>query len=190
MAKTKGKKLVYVSESLIEGVAKISKNRGESVGKVVEDALRQSIRVNEDGYDVKQVADFFNVMQAHRVLGGVFVPSSVLDFLIGAVYSEKREELLSKWFESGRWHGKYLKERFDNPVKAFGCFLELSRWDLNEVEVKELVNSVRIRCVSTVLTTEGTELLAKFIEGVMDGLGYKTEQVDCLKGMIILESKI
>jgi hypothetical protein len=53
-----------------------------------------------------------------------------------------------------------------------------------------LVSSVKIRCVSTVLTTEGTELLAKFIEGVMDGLGYRTEQVDSLKGMIILESKI
>ena len=189
MAKSKGKKLVSVSEGLIEGVAKISKNRGESVGKVVEDSLRQSVRVNEDGYDIKQVADFFNVMQAHRVLGGVFVPSGVLDFLVAEIYPDRREQLLAKWFESGRWNGKYLKEKFDDPVKAFGCFLELSRWDLNEVEVKELGSSVKIRCVSTVLTTEGTESLAKFIEGVMDGLGYKTERIDCLKGMIILESK-
>src|SRR4030067_3394721 len=98
MARSKGKKLVYVSEGLIEGVAKISKNRGESVGKVVEDSLRQSVKVNEDGYDLKQVADFFNVMQAHRVLGGVFVASSVLEFLIGVVYPERREERLSKWF--------------------------------------------------------------------------------------------
>ena len=190
MARTKGKKLVYVSEGLVDGIAKISRNRGESVGKIVEDSLRQSIRVNEDGYDVKQVTDFFSVMQANRVLGGVFVPSGVLDFLVSEVYSERRELLLAKWFESGRWHGKYLKEKFDNPIKAFGCFLELSRWDLNEVEVKELVGSVKIRCVSTVLTTEGTELLAKFIEGAMDGLGYKTELIDCLKGMILLEFKI
>jgi hypothetical protein len=190
MAKTKGKKLVYVSESLIAGIARISRSRGESVGKMVEDSLKQSVRVNEEGYDVKQVADFFNVMQAHRVLGGAFVPSSVLDYLIETVYPDKREELLAKFFESGRWNGKYLKEKFDNPVTAFGCFLELSRWDLNEVEVKDLGSSVKIRCVSTVLTNEGTELLTRFIEGVMDGLGYKTEKADCLKGMIILESKI
>lgn len=189
MAKTKGKKLVYVSEGLIEGIAKISRNRGESVGKIVEDSLKQSVIVSEEGYDMKQVADFFNVMQAHRVLGGVFVPSSVLEYLIEAVYPNGKEELLAKWFESGRWNGKYLKEKFDDPVKAFACFLELSRWDLNEVEVKDLGDSVKIRCVSTVLTNEGTELLAKFIEGVMDGLGYKTEKVDCLKGMIILEAK-
>jgi hypothetical protein len=189
MAKGKGKKLVYVSEGLIDGVAKISRKKGESVGKLVEDALRQSVRVNEEGYDVKQVADFFNVMQAHRVLGGVFVPLDVLDYLIKAVYPDRREKLLAKWFESGRWNGKYLKEKFENPIEAFGRFLELSRWDLNEVEVKDLGSSVKVRCVSTVLTEEGTELLARFIEGVMDGLGYKTERIDCLKGMIILESK-
>jgi hypothetical protein len=189
MARTKGKKLVYVSEGLIEGVHKISRNRGESVGKVVEDSIKQSIRVNEEGYDVKQVADFFSAMQANRVLGGVFVPSNVLDFLVGAVYPEKREQLLAKYFESGRWHGKYLKEKYDDPVTAFGNFLELSRWDLNDVEVKEVNGAVRVRCVSTVLTDEGTELLAKFIEGVMDGMGYKTEKVDVLKGMIILQSK-
>jgi hypothetical protein len=189
MAKSKGKKLVYVSEGLIDGVAKISRNRGESVGKVVEDSIKQSVRVNAEGYDVKQVADFFSVMQAHRVLGGVFVPSNVLDFLVSSVYAEKREQVLAKWFESGRWHGKYLKEKFDDPVAAFGSFLELSRWDLNEVEVKRVNGNMKVRCVSTVLTDEGTELLVKFIEGVMDGMGYKLGKADVLKGMIILQSK-
>ena len=189
MARTKGKKLVYVSEGLIEGVAKISRNRGESVGKVVEDSIRQSVRVNEEGYDVKQVTDYFSVMVAQRVLGGVFVPSSVLDFLVGSVYPDKREQLIATWYESGRWHGKYLKEKFEDPVTAFGCFLELSRWDLNEVEVKELNGAIKVRCVSTVLNDEGTEMLTKFIEGVMDGMGYKTPKADVLKGMIILQSK-
>ena len=189
MARGKGKKLVYVSEALVEGLARVSKDKGESMTKLVEDALKQSVRVNEEGYDVKQVADFFNVMQAHRVLGGVFVPSDVLDFLVNSAYSDRREQLIAKWYESGRWHGKYLKEKFEDPVTAFGCFLELSRWDLNEVEVKELNGAIKVRCVSTVLNDEGTEILTKFIEGVMDGMGYKIEKADVLKGMIILQSK-
>ncbi len=189
MARGRGKKLVYVSDALVDGIARVSKVKGEAMGKLVEDALKESVRVNEEGYDVKQVTDFFNVMQAHRVLGGVFVPSEVLDFLVEAVYPAERDELLNKWFEAGRWNGKYLKEKSENPVQAFGQFLELSRWDLNEVEVKDLGDSVKVRCVSTVLTKKGTELLAKFIEGIMDGLGYKIDKIDNLKGMIILESK-
>jgi hypothetical protein len=82
-----------------------------------------------------------------------------------------------------------LKEKFDDPVNAFGSFLELSRWDLNEVEVKQVDGTLKVRCVSTVLTDEGTELLTKFIEGVMDGMGYKIGKLDVLKGMIILQSK-
>lgn len=37
------------------------------------------------------------------------------------------------------------------------------------------------------MTTEGTKLLAKFIEGIMNGMNYKTGKADILKGMIILE---
>jgi hypothetical protein len=81
-----------------------------------------------------------------------------------------------------------LKEKFDDPITAFGCFLELSRWDLNEVDVKEVNGAMKVRCVSTVLTDEGTEMLTKFIEGVMDGMGYKVGKADVLKGMIILQS--
>ena len=186
----KGKKLVYVSEDLVEEIVRISRIKDVAMGKLVEDALRQTVEIYKDGLDLKQLADFFNVMKTHRVLGGVFVPSSVLDYLIGAVYESEREQLQAKWYESGKWNGKYLKEKFEEPIEAFGRFLELSRWDLSEVEVKEVGNSVRVRCVSTVLTSEGTELLAKFVEGVMNGMGYKTERVDCLRGMIILESKI
>jgi len=95
--------------------------------------------------------------------------------------------LQAKWYESGKWHGKYLKERFGDPVQAFKNFLEVSRWDLSEVEVRQEGNTVKLRCVSTVLTTEGTELLAKFIEGAMHSIGYQTEKSDCVKGMIVLE---
>jgi hypothetical protein len=189
MARSRGKKLISVPEDLIRDVAGVSKDKGSSMGKLVEDALKQTLRINQIGYDLKQVGDFFNVMQAQKVLGGVFVPSSVLDYLTETAYATQKEQLLAKWYESGQWNGKYLKEKFENPVEALGNFLKFSRWDLNEVEAKQDANSIKIRCVSTVLSNEGTELLCKFVEGVMTGMGYKTEKIDCMKGMIILESR-
>jgi hypothetical protein len=187
MPKGKGKKLVYVPEDILEEVAEACRKRGESIGRFVEDALTQAVRVNEMGYDPKRLAEFFEVMQAQRVLGGTFVPLDVFNYMIKRVYREDREQLNAKWYESGGWHGKYLKERFDDPIQAFKSFLEVSRWDLGEVDVEKGGEVVNVRCVSTVLTAEGTELLAKFIEGVMHGMGYKTGKKDVVRGMIVLE---
>jgi hypothetical protein len=189
MATGKGKKLVYVSEDLIAKASKVSRDEGVSLSKLVEGALNETVKVNELGYSSKQMADFFNVLQTHRVLGGLFVPSGVLEFMIEKVCKNDVEELQSLWYESGVWNGKYLKEKFSDPVDSFSHFLELSRWDLNEVNIKTDGPSVRVRCISTVLSMDGTRLLAKFIEGIMNGIGYKTSVFDCLKGMIILEFK-
>jgi hypothetical protein len=186
---SKGKRLVYVSEDLLEKVAKVTRDEGVSLSKLVEGALAETVKVNELGYSSKQMAEFFNVLQTNRVLGGLFVPSGVLDFMVEKCCQKDSSKLNSLWYESGIWSGKYLKEKFSNPVAAFGHFLELTRWDLNEVDVKEGGGTVKVRCVSTVMGVEGTKLLSKFIEGVVSGLGYKTQHVDCLKGMIILESK-
>ncbi len=189
MSRDKGKKLIYVSEDLIDEIARIAKNKGVSIGKLVEDCLRQTVHVNAMGFDPGQVADLFTVMQAQRILGGVFAPSDVLSYLTEKVYQTHQKELQTKWYDSGVWNGKFLKEKFEHPVEAFRRFLELSRWDLNEVEVKELGGLVKVRCVSTVLTTEMTDLLSKFIEGVLNGLGYKVEKVDSVKGLIFMEAK-
>jgi hypothetical protein len=189
MSSGKGKKLVYVSEDLLEQAAKVSRDEDISLGKLVESSLMQAVKVNKLGYRSEQMADFFNVLQSHRVLGGLFVPSGVLDFMVERCSEKDVIQLRELWFESGKWTGKYLAEKFSDPVDAFKHFLELSRWDLNEVDVAKDGSSVKVRCISTVITMENTNLLSRFIEGVIVGLGYALEHMDCLKGMIILKAK-
>lgn len=189
MATGKGKKLVYISEDLLEQAAKVSRDEDISLGLLVETSLLQVVKVHELGYSSKQMAELFDVLQAHRVLGGLFIPLGVLDFMIAKCNKSDLAQLSGLWFESGMWNGKYLAEKFSDPVAAFRHFLELSRWDLNEVDVQRSGDSVRVRCVSTVMSVESTELLAKYISGVMSGLGYTVEHVDSLKGMILLSSK-
>ena len=189
MAQRKDKKLVYVNYDLLEEVAKASRSRGETISKFLEEALMQAVRVTTAGYNIQQLGEYFEVMYAQRILGGAFVPLGVLDYLTSVACKDGKEQLSAVWFESGKWHGKYLKERFDDPVKALESFLEASRWDLSEVEVKKLGATAKVRCVSTVLSEDATQLLAKFIEGIMQGIGYQTEKSDILKGMIVLEFK-
>lgn len=183
----KDKKLVYVNYDLLEKVDKVSKNRGETITKFLDDALTQAVTVATSGYDLKQFGQFFEVLYAQRILGGAFVPLDVLNFLTDTALKDDKDKLANVWFESGKWHGKYLKERFNNPTKSLETFLKASRWDLSEVEVKQIGVTTRVRCISTVLSEDATKLLAKFIEGIMYGFNYQLHKSDILKGMIVIE---
>ncbi|MCL2358718.1 MAG: hypothetical protein LBH74_07795 [Nitrososphaerota archaeon] len=189
MVQRREKKLVYVNPDLLEEAAKASQSRGETVTKFLEEALAQAVKVTAVGYDLEQSGEFFEVMQAQRILGGTFVPLAVLEYLTELACRESKEQLGAVWFESGKWHGKYLKERFSDSTRALERFLWASRWDLSEVQIKRSDKDIRIRCVSTVLTEEATDHLAQFVRGIMEGIGYHTIKSEVLKGMIVQDFK-
>jgi len=190
MAKSsKGRRLIFVSDDILRRLMKAANMQGKAFTTFIEEALEQLMRANDMGHDLKEVVDFFEVLQAQRNSGAVFTPMDVLNYLIGKVYEAEGEQLQAKWYESGKWYGKYLKDKFDEPTMALGSLLRATRWDLDEVEVRLEGDAVKFRCVSAVLTKEGTELLLKFIEGAMHSLGYETVNKDYMKGIILLEFK-
>jgi len=187
MPKAKDKRLVYIPGDIVEEVKEVSRRRGESLSLFVSEVLRLALKADNLGYSPKQAAEFMDIMKAQRNLGGAFVPVDVLDYLNSKACGIDNEQLQIKWYESGIWHGKYINEKFQNPVLALREFLKATRWDLSEVEVKNNKNTIKFRCISTLLTGEATGLLAKFIEGAMHSIGYRTVKSDAMKGMIILE---
>jgi hypothetical protein len=189
MSSKKGKRLVYIPSDIVDEARMVSRGRGESLSLFVSQVLRMALRANSLGYSPGTAAEFLEIMQAQRNLGGAFIPADVLVYLNDTASEAEIEKLEKKWYESGKWHGKYLNEKFEDPVQAFKKFLEATRWDLSEVEVRQNKNTIKFRCISTLLTGKATELLATFIEGAMHSIGYQTDNSDTLKGMILLDFK-
>ncbi|MBC7120176.1 MAG: hypothetical protein H5T33_01145 [Candidatus Methanosuratus sp.] len=176
-----GKKLVYISEDLLNNISEISKKKGESITKYIEDLLEQAVRIDRLGFRSEDLADILEVIHVQRTLGGTFVPLDVLNSAIDT----GSNGLSEKWYESGRLYGRYLKARFNDPVNVLKLLLRVMRWDLNEVDAVQECHSVAIRCVSTSLTKAGAASLSKFIEGAMHGMGYRTECEESMKGIVI-----
>ncbi|MEM2806370.1 MAG: hypothetical protein QXK86_05940 [Candidatus Bathyarchaeia archaeon] len=181
------KKLVYVSEDVLNAIAEVCRREGIAVGKFIDDALREAVRLEGLGYGLKEAVEFMEVVRAQRVLGGVFMPREVLDFMVESVYRAERDKLLAQCFEAGKLYGRYLRERFRDHIGALKSFLEFTRWDLGEVNVSQEGGAYRLRCVSTVLSAEGTELLAKFLEGAVSGFGCNVLKLDSMRGIIVIE---
>jgi len=186
--KRSGKKLIYVPESLIEKMAETARREGRSLTSLVEEALQQALMTRKLGYNPNEALEQLRVLKAQRTLGATFLPTDVLTHLMSHINDEeKMKKLKMKWRMSGAWHGNYLKEEFEDPVKAFKAFLEATRWDLTEVKLKSERDNFKLSIISTVLTEEETELLMEYVESVIQSMGYETIKRNHMKGMIILE---
>ena len=184
--KSRSKKLVYVSEDIIDRISEISRKKGSSVTWLVEDVLRQAVKIDSLGFTTEEMADVLEVIQVQRVLGGTFMPLDVLNFTSDVEQAQWKEQLRGKWFESGKLYGRYIRERFADPMRTLLTFLRAMRWDLNEVGMNQNGGDLKVRCLSTSLSLEGTVLLSKFIEGAIDGIGFKITNCDLMKGMIVM----
>jgi hypothetical protein len=185
--RSKGKRLIPIPEALLDGLMEASSKEGKPLNRYVEDALHQAVRVFKAGQDLTGMVRYFEILQSQKASGAVFTPLIVFDFLTKKAYTTDKETLLSVWFESGKWYGKYLTEKFDNPVQSLADLLQAARWDLNEVDVKRINGEIKFRCTSTALTNEGTELLLKFIEGALAGMDYKIVKSEFMKGLVLVE---
>jgi len=182
----KSKKLVYVSEDLCEEAKRASRELGYSLTKFVESSVALGLSAAKLGYTPEKASEVLSVLRAQKALGGAFVPQGVLN-LIAEGPEGLREELLRASYEAGLAHGRYLKEKSQDPIQSLKTFLEVTRWDLNEVEVEREGRTVKLRCVSTSHTAHATELLAKFVEGLIGGLGYQLQKIDWMRGIIVAE---
>ena len=185
--RSKGKRLIPIPETLLRGLMEASSKEGKPLNRYIEEALQQAVKVFEAGQNLKGMVRYFEILQSQKASGAIFTPLTVFDFLTSKVYATDKEKLLDVWFESGKWYGKYLTEKFEDPVQALADLLQAARWDLNEVNVKEIDGKVKFRCTSTALTKEGTELLLKFIEGALDGMECEAVKSEFMKGLVLVE---
>jgi len=188
--KRKGKKLIYVPESLLEEMMEAARKEGKSLTSMVEEALEQALQTRKMGYNPNEALEHLRVLRSQKILGGAYIPQDVLNHLMSHIDDgEKMQNLKLKWHECGAWHGNYLKEEFKDPVKAFKTFLETMRWDLNEIKLEEEDKKVKLRIASTTLTIEETNLLLEYVKAALTGMGLEIQSCNHMRGLLIIEAK-
>jgi len=182
----KGKRLVYVSEDVVTELLEYVAKTGIPLQKLVDEGLKNQVEMLKTGITPDELKTLITMAYYQRASGLTLVPRVILKYL------EERadqKELEGLWREIGCWYGKYLKGKASNPAEHLAKLLKTTRWDLDEVEIREERGNTLFRCVSTNLTKEETTYLRNFIEGAMNCLDYTTESRDEARGIIILNFK-
>jgi len=181
--------MLAAREDLVNKLLKIAGRKNVKLFGMINDTLELVLKAEGMSLSLEEAVNEYGIVKAAKDAGFVPAVESLWYDVVEKVFRTDKDWMIKKWYESGQWFGKYLLARFHdrNQVEAFGRLLEVGRWDLKEVHVTEGGGVVKVRCVSPLLPIENTVLLLKFIEGVMDSLGYKAIKEDCLKGIILLE---
>jgi len=179
-------KLVRAPADLVSKLSKEANRQGKTFYSYISEILEQAVRAYETKRSLKEIMDAYEVLEIYKEAGGMFTPRDILEYLIKKVYPEDSETLQQLWYQTGRWYGVYFKEKASNSVDSFIRLLREGRWDLNEVTVNRNQETLEFRCVSPLVSQERTLLIQKFIEGAMHSLGYKTQEKECIRGIIRL----
>lgn len=179
------KKLIVVPKEIADRLTLVAAQRGSSVSNYTTYVLKEALRAEEMGADLKHAVDLYRLAEVHRGAGGLNITRRNLLELLGKLFTDHKEELTESWFNSGKWYGAYLSARFDG-VELFR-FLEKDlsvSWNLDEVEVLREDVVVSVRCVSFGMSLELTELLVVYLEGLFSELGYGVSEKDTLSGLL------
>ena len=187
-APKKDKKFIAVRSDLLQKVIEISNKKGKSFYGFVNEIFEQAIKAEERNTSLAEVVEFFDLMESMKKSGATVTRRDIFNYTVQRLYMKEKDALLKKWYHSGVWYGRYLATKFENAVDAFRKILASCFWEITEVEFTNRDNgSLSLRILVPTHSHENTELLSKFIQGVMNALTYKTLKEEFWEGIITLE---
>ncbi|MCS7120625.1 MAG: hypothetical protein RMJ07_00570 [Nitrososphaerota archaeon] len=174
-----GRKLLAARLSLANKISEIAARRG-TLYDYVNDVLEQAVRADNLGLSLKELLDDRWLMKEAKDAGLTVFPQSILYKLVERAYGEVGEEWMEKlWYETGQWYGRYFEDlsAFQSAVKKFF-------WDVSEFKIAENEQSMHLTCLSSRFSDAYTRLFSRFIDGVLNALGYTVTESDVTKGII------
>lgn len=187
----KERKLIAVPSDLVRQLNVVANREGTPFYDYTVEALEQAVRASRLKRTLRQIVDFYTVMEVRKASGHILIPRDTLNQLIKTLYPKDAETLRETWLEAGSWFGMFLAAKL-HAHKAVDFFIETlktSEWQLDGVSFEEKDDAAKLRLTSFTLPKENTELLMNYVQGAMKSLGYKTEKTELMRGMINLELK-
>lgn len=186
----KGRKLIAVPSELVNELNELANRNGVPFYRYTASALEEAVKAGRMGRTLREVVEFYEVMEMRKASGYILVPQDIVRWLIKKLWSKEKDSLREMYLGAGRWFGRFLAAKYRREaLDFFFKVLKVSEWELEEVDLEEKGDVLRLRLTSLTLPEEETMLLMHYIEGVMESLRVKIEKKECMKGIIILELK-
>lgn len=180
------KKLVVVRADVLEKISEIARRENKTLFALVNEILQDALKVNEMKVTVGDLTNFYKLIKIQKDSGALILP---MDLFLKLIQKwENKEELTKEWFSAGEWYGKYLIAKFEDPMDILPSLLSTSLWHLSEVKMENKSDGrTTISIIAPNADQMLLELTGKYLEGVMNALGFRSIKSDIVRGVGIIE---
>ena len=184
-APLKDTKLIVVPADIADTLKIIAGRLGTGFPNYVEDVLNQAINADEVGASLKETVELYKMVNIQMDAGAQRISRSDLNEIINQIPKRKQRKLEKIWFNSGRWYGHYLKTKLD--LDSITTYLEQDlklSWNLDDVQIELDDVELILTCVGFNLTETSTNIIIKYLSGLMEALDLRETDKSVLRGLI------
>ena len=157
---------------------------------MVEDAVEQEIAAARLGVSLRQTLNFYQAVKMLSRYGLCLVPMEFLNRLLEMLKPEELEALAKEYRGNGAMLGAYLQSLGeDEALNLLRRIFETGIFNVTDLDLSKKDRFLEVKCIAPTLTNENTRLLLAFLEGILEGIGYKVTKKDYARGIITLTVK-
>lgn len=187
MNKQVKRKFLAAKGDLVEKIKEIAKKKNLTIFSLANEALENLIKAEQTGESLSQIIEKYDMIKAVREAGFTLTPENIwFSFLNQKV--ESKSNLTEFWKESGEWFGKYCKTKFtdDSSLQTLEKIMNIVLWDFSDFSIAKNESEITIRCVGSRTPENYTNLIAVFIQGVLEAYNYTITTKEVARGIIVL----
>ncbi len=181
--------MLAAREDLADKVSKIASSRGYTLFSMVNNLLELAVIVDAMGISLEEAVDNYRIMKAVKNASFTLVLESLLYDTAEMAYQKSKEKALNTWFDAGVWIGRqYISRGAEDPFMTIRRDLTAFSWNTPEFTMERRENEVSIRVLSPRFLESYTLLFNRFLEGILEALGYSITYKEVGRGNIRLEA--
>jgi len=183
------RRLIPISEELLDELVRVASSEGSSLRVVVEEIIRDAIRVFRLKGSLKSVVREIEVLEEVKRLGGYIVPARVFYIVLDRLGGDDFEKVVSEMKRTSSWYGSVLKAKFGRgSVGLLESILQTYFWD-SKVSVRNSENKVSIVLSSPHQTGKATYVTKESLLALLESMGLNVLNVESSEGVIVVEAE-
>jgi hypothetical protein len=184
------RKLLAVRADIAERLSEMAKRKNLTLFSLVSEALEQLLKAEGRGENLQKIFENHLTISAAKEAGFILIPESLWISLMEKNFKSEGEAMAEAWRETGEWLGHYFKTIDPNltPQTLAERLVKGILWSISEFTVAGGEDgTITMKCIGFRCPPAYTMLLASFLTGLMEALGYSLKSRELARGIILLK---